>query len=137
MITYSNNISVEEYNALVKAVGWTERHTGQAQVGLSNSVSFVARVEGTPVGMTRIVTDGGYIALIVDMIVHPDYQGKGLGKTLMRMAMGYLRQRIPEGAFIYLNLMSAKGKDEFYKKLGFTERPCEIFGAGFTMVLKN
>jgi len=62
------------------------------------------------------------------MIVNPSFQGKGIGKAIMKKIMNYLKQNATEGSFI--GLMSAKDKEGFYKGFGFAERPNEKYGAG-------
>jgi hypothetical protein len=41
-----------------------------------------------------------------------------------------------KGQKVYVNLMSAKGKEPFYKKFGFEERPNDKVGAGMTQWIK-
>lgn len=60
-ITYINNISVEDYNALRKSVNWINVTEKRAAIALKNSFYLcVAVCDGKPVGMARIVSDGGY-----------------------------------------------------------------------------
>jgi ribosomal protein S18 acetylase RimI-like enzyme len=65
---------------------------------------------------------------IQDVIVHPHFQGKGIGKAMMKDLMNYLDRYASKGSFI--GLMAAKGKERFYKSFGFAERPNDIYGAG-------
>lgn len=41
------------------------------------------RYQGEPIGMGRIIGDGGTAFQIVDICVHPAHQGRGLGKRIM------------------------------------------------------
>ena len=132
-ITYTNTITVEAYNALRKSVGWKEYPLEQETIGLANSIVFVAECDGAPVGITRIVTDGGHIAIIVDVIVNPDYQNMGIGRSLMQKALDYLKNNLPVGWGINISLMSAKGKEGFYEQFGFINRPSERYGNGMTI----
>ena len=136
-ITYTDKITAEAYNVLLKSIGWKERPHEQIVIGLSGSISFVAEHNGVPVGITRIVTDGSYFALIVDVIVHPDYQGKGIGKTLMQKAVDYLKNQLPSGWRINISLMSKKGKEGFYESFGFVSRPNENFGSGMSLFFEK
>jgi GNAT superfamily N-acetyltransferase len=132
-ITYTNKITVEQYNGLRRAVGWFEVQAEAAEKGLDNTAFLiVANDNAGPVGMARIITDYGYVAFIADVIIHPDYQGKGLGRAIMSKVMEYAEQNITPGQMKYINLMAAKGKEGFYKKLGFAERPNDRFGPGMT-----
>ena len=82
-----------------------------------------------------MVSDGGYIAIIVDVIVLPDFQGKGIGKTMMEKAMDYIKRNINEGNFVFVNVMAAKDKESFYSQFGFETRPNEKVGAGMTQYI--
>ncbi len=137
-ITYVNSITVEDYNYLRKSVGWYEVPAHKVKRGLDNSTYIIAaKYEGKTVGMARVVSDGGCVALIVDVIVHPKYQGKGIGTAMMNMVMEYLHNNLDSGEGISVILMTAKGKEAFYKKFGFIERPNEKLGAGMSMWLQK
>ncbi len=138
-IEYKHTISVINYNILRKSVGWSEIKINQAQRGIDNSAFIVSAViEDKTIGMTRVVSDSGYIVIIVDVIVLPQYQGNGIGKTMMKMVMEYINNSISKGEGIMVNLMAAKGRESFYKKFGFTERPNDKLGAGMTQwIFKN
>ncbi|AYV66528.1 MULTISPECIES: GNAT family N-acetyltransferase [Niallia] len=66
----------------------------------------------------RMISDGVYQALICDVMVHPDEQGKGLGKQIIEKLVSKCQQ----SGIQSIQLFSAKGKHPFYKKLGFIER---------------
>jgi ribosomal protein S18 acetylase RimI-like enzyme len=87
--------------------------------------------------MTRVVSDGGYIAYIADVIVLPEYRRMGIGKTMIGMAMQYIRDSMCEGETVFVNLMAAKEKEPFYRQFGFEERPNEKHGSGMTQYLKK
>jgi N-acetylglutamate synthase-like GNAT family acetyltransferase len=61
----------------------------------------------------------GYQTLIGDLIVQPDYQQKGIATTIMNL----LIEKCKEHSIKSVQLFSALGKTEFYKKLGFNCRP--------------
>ena len=63
--------------------------------------------------------DGVHHALIVDMIVHPEYQGKHIGATLLTK----LVQRCKDNNIRDIQLFAAADKSDFYKKGGFRLRP--------------
>lgn len=46
--------------------------------------------------------------------VHPDFQGRGIGKTLVQWGLDQA-----EGEGVCASVMSAPGKDPFYQKCGF------------------
>lgn len=132
-IMYDHNLDVTDYNNLRDSAGWGRIPEKQARAGLSRSDFVIAAKDGErTVGMSRVLTDGGCVALILDVVVHPEYQGKGIGRTLMQSVMNYINNRIAQGEVGHICLMAAKGKEDFYKKFGFEERPNEKQGAGMT-----
>ena len=132
-VKYTNQISVEDYNFLRKSVGWNEIKEKQALTGISNSAFLISAVANDKaVGTARVVSDGGYIMLIVDVMVLPEYQGKGIGKTMMQKVMDYINGNIENGQHLFVSLMAAKGKEPFYTRFGFETRPNEESGAGMT-----
>ncbi len=137
MIDYVNTISVEDYNGLRCSVGWSSVEEKQAQTGIDHSFFLIAAVaDGRPVGMARVVSDGGYFMLIVDVIVHPDFQCMGIGHAMMAQVMDRIHAHLEPGQQAMINLMAAKGKEPFYKKFGFIERPNDKHGAGMIQYLK-
>lgn len=75
-VTYTNHISVEDYNALRDSVEWIAVTPKRAMIALKNSFYIcVAVCDGKPVGMVRIVSDGGYTYFITDVIVNPAISG--------------------------------------------------------------
>jgi Acetyltransferases len=121
--------SAEEFLNLRAAVGWRNPEIRAAEKGINNSLFMVcAESMGKIVGCGRIVGDNGYVFYIQDIIVLPEYQGRGIGAKIMDRIMDYLKKHAVEGAVV--GLMAAKGKENFYKKYGFIERPTVNRGAG-------
>ena len=77
-----------------------------------------------------VIMVGGYVAFLSDVIVDPDYQGQGIGRTLVEAVIKRIKDDIKPGYKVKLNLNSAKGKEPFYEKFGFKIRPNEDAGAG-------
>lgn len=72
----------------------------------------------------RMISDGIYQALICDVMVAPTYQKKGLGKQVIEGIVNKCNERGIES----IQLFAVKGKQQFYKKLGFQERDSEAPG---------
>ena len=133
-ILYVNTITVPDYNNLRAAVGWGAIAEKQAQVGIDNCTCLVAaRTDGKTVGMARLISDGGYIAFIADVIVLPEFQKQGIGKAMMNRIMEHVSRNLQIGDCVYIGLMASKGKEGFYKQFGFEERPNDTRGAGMTL----
>ena len=114
--------TVREYQRLRAAVGWRKLEARTAAKALRNSIFSVCAVSaGKVVGYGRVIGDGALYFYIQDVIVHPEYQGKGLGRLIMDGIMAHLDSRAPGKSLI--GLMAAKNVGGFYKKYGFKERP--------------
>jgi GNAT superfamily N-acetyltransferase len=64
------------------------------------------------IGMGRALCDGEYQAAIYDMVVLPEYQGRGIGKEIIKK----LCEQLPVENII---LYSVPGREGFYEKCGF------------------
>ena len=134
MITFCKEITIEDYNELRRLVGWCEISRRQFNVSIPNSRFITVGKDGSKtISMARAVGDGGYHLLVVDVIVHPDYQGQGIGKQMISSLMDFVHtEYIEDGETTMVSLLSAKDKEPFYEKFGFFRRPNEERGAGMS-----
>ena len=76
--------SVQTYQALRTGSGLSGKTDEAAIRGLPNTLFAVQILHGgLPVGMGRVIGDGGCFFQVVDIAVLPEHQGKGLGKRIM------------------------------------------------------
>ncbi len=109
-------VSVADFMRLRDVSGMSPRDEAGAATGLPNSLYGVQILDaGEAIAKGRIVGDGGLNFEIVDVAVDPAYQGKGLGKTMMRYLMRNLERTAPKNAYITL----VGDEPGFYEKLGF------------------
>ncbi len=131
MITYSNNISVQDYCELRSSVEWSVIVEEQAKSSLEHSDFIIScKDDNCVVGCARIFWDKGYIAYLADVIVKPNYQRQGIGSKLVQECIKYIDSQRKEGWRIKIVIVSTKGKEKFYERFGFRARPNEIEGAG-------
>ncbi|SHJ00801.1 GNAT family N-acetyltransferase [Pseudobutyrivibrio xylanivorans] len=136
MIRYEENISPEEYLELRRLVGWRLFPLEEAKNCVERAYMVLCvRDDERAIGVVRLSWDGGYVAFISDVIVIPEYQGQGIGKKLVEAVINRIKSEMKPGYMVNLNLNSAKGKEPFYAKLGFIERPNEEVGAGMNQWL--
>ncbi|PSN70145.1 acyl-CoA N-acyltransferase [Corynespora cassiicola Philippines] len=69
-----------------------------------------------PIGMARLVGDGALFLLVVDVAVHPDHQGRGIGKRLMETVISCIDERAP---LAYVSLVADPPGQKLYPKFGF------------------
>lgn len=130
-----NNLDYETYIALRKAVGWKNFCREQVEKAIAQSYySVVIRENGDSIAMGRIIGDGLYFT-IVDVVVHPDYQGKGLGTLIITKLMEHIEQGVPAGGRVSIQLISEKGKEDFYIKQGFKLIPHENCGPALRKII--
>lgn len=80
----------------------------------SNSMfKCMAVYNGQYVGAGRVLADGVDCAYICDVAIHPEFQGKGLGKYIVSALLNLSRDH--KKVILY----SVPGKESFYKKFGF------------------
>jgi len=70
------------------------------------------------VGFARAVTDGVYLALVVDVIVATDHRGQGLGRYLMEEILARPEIRSVDS----VELVCQPELVPFYERWGFTDR---------------
>lgn len=134
-VNYSitDSITPEEYMKMREAVGWGLFPLEEAEAGLHSSYIWCLRendASGRPIGIGRVIWDHGYVMYIADIIVIPEYQGKGLGRVIMEQVINFIHEKLKPGYKFMVSLSCAKEKEEFYKKFGFIARPNEDFGPG-------
>ena len=132
-LEYDHTLTIDEYNDLRGSVEFITIRPNRARTALDNALyTIVAREKGRPVGMTRVVGDGGYVYFICDVIVRPECQSRGLGRRLIETTLSWLESQVASDETIMVNLMSAMGKEAFYEKLGFSTRPFGNHGSGMS-----
>jgi len=110
--------TVDEYIEIRLAAGLSRKSVEAATIGLSNTLCAVSIYsEGLPIGIGRVIGDGGCFFEIVDIAVKPEHQKKGLGDMIMEGLMTYINDNAPNTA--YVSLMADHGTPEFYRRFGF------------------
>ncbi len=132
-ITYSHEIpDVSSYAVLFDTTGWNQDYQASAQE-LQQAIAgswqlLCAYDDGQLIGFGRVVSDGVLYAMIYDLIVHPDYQGQGVGSQLLTQLLELCRL----AEIRSVQLFSARGKVGFYRKRGFVQRPDDAPGMVFS-----
>ncbi|WFR59577.1 GNAT family N-acetyltransferase [Anaerocolumna sp. AGMB13025] len=131
IIYYENTVTAEELCLLQAAVGFGQANIEQADKAIKNSLFCVsAMVNGKIAGMGRIIGDGARIFYLQDVFIAPDYQRMGIGTEIVTRMMKFIKNNSFEHAHTAVGLMAAKGKEDFYMKLGFRVRPNDHEGHG-------
>jgi GNAT superfamily N-acetyltransferase len=123
--------SVETYRALRRGSGLREKTTEAASRGLPRSLFGVqVLLDAAPVGMGRVVGDGGCFFQVVDIAVLKEHQGKGVGKMIMEEIMKYIEANVPESG--YVSLIADGEAHKLYARFGFVPTAPASIGMAFT-----
>lgn len=115
---YHQNPSSQEYCDLRKLSGLSPKTLEAAEISLPRSLYTVSiRENDKLVGMGRVIGDLGCFVQIVDIAVHPDYQGQKLGRLIMENIMDFIKKECHRCAFV--NLFADVGF--LYQKFGFVD----------------
>jgi GNAT superfamily N-acetyltransferase len=115
IISETRDIKSEEIIRIYKANNWSsaEKPT-ELYNGLMNSHSLItAWNKEKLIGIGNAISDGHLIVYYPHLLVHPNYQGKGIGQMIMdKMQEKYKN--------FHMQMLTADGKAiDFYQKAGF------------------
>lgn len=122
MISFELNPTLDLVNwkrisELFVLVGWGTREPKEIEKSFrTSSVICFVKDENEIIGFGRTVDDGKYYALLVDIVIHPNHQSKGIGKSIVNE----LRNRL-EG-YEFITLTAAPQKEGFYQKIGWKKQ---------------
>ena len=111
-------VKLEDVLHLYQAVGWTN-YTNQPQMleqALSHSLVIYLALDGDAVvGLIRLVGDGFSSVFVQDLIVLPTYQRQGIGRALVKEALGDYKDAYQ----VQLVTEETERTLEFYRFMGF------------------
>ncbi|MDQ0483722.1 GNAT family N-acetyltransferase [Guptibacillus hwajinpoensis] len=96
------------------SVGWT-KHTCEniKTIYQASSVVVIVTYGEQVVGVGRALSDGVFNAAIYDVVVHQDFQNRGMAKKIMM----FLLEELSDISCIHL--ISTTMNEAFYEKVGF------------------
>ncbi|MFV8376624.1 GNAT family N-acetyltransferase [Flavobacterium sp. LB1P62] len=114
-ISEIKDLKIEDVIALYKANQWSSADKPEQLFnGLLNSDTLITAWKNKKlVGLGNAISDGYLVVYYPHLLVHPDYQGKGIGKMIFdKMQEKY--------SGFHMQMLTADGKAiDFYKKNGF------------------
>ena len=118
------NITPTDFIKLRKVLGWKEINIKQVQKALDNTMCMVSvKVDNETIALGRIVGDYSCKGVLSDILVHPDYQGKGFGKIVVTSLLQMVQNSLNEGDVFQIEATPTCGNREFYIKCGFKYKP--------------
>ena len=124
-----SEIDLQELRQLLNlATFWAkDRSLDDLNIAITNSNPVIAVWDGqNMIGFARATSDGIYRATIWDVVIHPEYQGSGLGSKLVETVLSHPCIHRVERVY----LMTTH-QQHFYQRIGFQANSTS------TMVLYN
>nr|YP_010986081.1 N-acetyltransferase [Polyopes affinis]WOL36999.1 N-acetyltransferase [Polyopes affinis] len=128
-MSVDTDINLYDLEELCDAVGWVRRPLKKVKTAIDHSFLTVSlfcenNKKKKLIGFARATSDSAFNATIWDVVIHPDFQGKGLGKTLMNQTIKQLRYC----DISTITLFADPHVVSFYKNLGFITDPDSVKG---------
>ena len=117
---YNESISSEALADLRESVGWNRMEKEYGNPFMTSFFHIAVYDEDQLVGYVDSVSNGVTDAYIQDLMIHPDYQGKGLGTDLMKKMIDSLKEK-----HIYIiSVVFEENLKPFYDRFGFNTMLC-------------
>ncbi len=114
---YDRDLPIKDLVELYVAVAWSSAEKPEElHEALRNSHTVITAWDGARLaGLGNAISDGHMVVYYPHLLVHPDYQGRGIGSEIV----GQMRKRY---AGLHQQILVADGKAiDFYKKCGFEQ----------------
>lgn len=108
-------VAASELAALREAVGWDRCEASQERVLRGSERYYTIRDQNRLIGFLNVISDSVADALLVNVIIHPDFQRKGLGQALVRRAVTDLTA----DGIQCIQTTFLPDREDFYRKCGF------------------
>lgn len=102
-----------ELEHLFQSVGWSNHTSDRISKSFKNSAHIsIGFLNGDMIGCGRAVSDDEFYAAIYDVVIDPEFQGKGYGREIINDLLVKLKD------ISFVHLTATTGKEDFYRKLG-------------------
>jgi GNAT superfamily N-acetyltransferase len=122
VMEYRTNASVtaDQIADLRQSVGWNRMENCYSDPRMSSYYHIACYEENKLVGYIDTVSNGLTDAYIQDLMVHPDYQGKGIGTALMNRVLQYLK----DNRIYMISVVFEAKLLPFYSRFSFVDMRC-------------
>ncbi len=129
ILSREKNINLHELEELCGKVGWVKRPLKKVKAAIKNSfltisLSYNEDKKSKLIAFARATSDSTFNATIWDVVVHPKFQRRGLGRILISEIVKELRC----SDINTITLFADPQVLNFYKTLGFISDPDGIKG---------
>jgi len=122
------DLPVEQLHYLFVTAGWSDSETPPLNIlenfnrpFIDSTLVISAWEDERLVGTVRVLSDKFIRSVIYDLVIDPEYQGKGIGAELVKRCIAHY----PNSEWLVGCL---KNVASFYEKIGFkVDTNCEVF----------
>ena len=116
-----NELTAEEFIHLWESVWGNGPSPEQTKLAMEHTLFRVSVFDGSKiVAMARTIGDMGLCYYIKDVVVLPEYQGKGIGRLLIDELLAFIQDHGVPDTRIFVELCAMPDKIPFYEKFGFS-----------------
>lgn len=120
LVVKYNELTAEQFIELWETVWGDGPSLEQTELAMNHTLFRVSVWdEERLVAMARMNGDMGLNYYIKDVVVRPEYQGRGIGRMLINELMKYINDHGVPGTDIFVELCAEPDKIPFYQRFGF------------------
>ena len=135
--TISQDMKVEEFAELFASAGWNCPTKEQMALAINNSTkSFIVRHKERVVATINWLSDYGMHWFMKEFIVSKEFQGQMIGSLLYRFSENFIKSTLRENWKVCIDLRASKGKEKFYRSLGFQTMLENETGSGMEKMIE-
>lgn len=113
-------VSAKQIADLRQCVDWNRMESAYKNPIMTSYAHIAVYDNDQLIGYIDSVSNGVTDAYIQDLMIHPDYQGQGIGTELMNRMIAYLKEK----RIFMISVVYEEALRGFYKKFGFWEILC-------------
>jgi len=107
----NGKLNADNFLELVNKIWPGKYDKSKTEKALMKTQNICAWDENQLIGCVRLLTDGYYFSTITEILVHPDFQKKGVGAQLMEMIFELSSSSLSFGV--------QPGNEGFFTKIGY------------------
>lgn len=115
-----NELTAEQFIEVWETVWGDGPSLEQTELAMKHTLFRISVWDGDKiVAMARMNGDLGLDYYIKDVVVRPEYQGKGIGRMMINELLKFINDNGVKGTEIFVELCAVPDKIPFYEKFGF------------------
>jgi len=117
-------IDVDDFARIRQNINWNTIPRNLIEKAIKGSMFNISVFDNDLCfGVGRIVGDGALKGMLTDIMVHKEYQNKGVGKLIVTSLIKELEEMVCDGECFQLEASPTASNREFYIKCGLKYKP--------------